>query len=67
MITLTQYWIRMGYWSSFLLVTLGYNGLTDHNIIGIDEHECTTTPDYQLIDGGQNTTKEGQLEEHITF
>ena len=23
--------------------------------------------DYQIIDGGQDTTKEGQLKEHITF
>ena len=26
-------------------------------IIGIDEHGCTTTPVYQLIDEGQKTTK----------
>ena len=27
---------------------------------GIDENECTTTPDYQLIDEGQKITEEGQ-------
>ena len=36
-------------------------------MIGIDENECTTTPDYQLIDEGQKTTKEGQLKEHMIF
>ena len=45
----------------------GRNGLTGHKSSGIDKHEYITTPDYQSIDEGQNTTKEEQFEEHITF
>ena len=33
----------------------------DHKSKGIDEHGCTTTPGYQLIDEGRNTTEKGQL------
>ena len=29
-------------------------------IIDTDEHDGITIPDYHLIDGGQDTTKEGQ-------
>ena len=58
-------WTR--YWSLFLLVIPKQNGLTDHKSSGIDEHGCITTPDYQLIDEGQKTTKEGQLKEHMIF
>ena len=36
-------------------------------IIGIDEHKCTHTLGYQLIEDGRNTTEEEQLEEHIIF
>ena len=65
--TLTQSQIWMRYWSLFLLVIPEQSGLTGHKSSGIDEHECITTPDYQLIDEGQKTTKEGQLKGTYDF
>ena len=36
-------------------------------VMGIDKHDYTTTPYYQLIDKDQKATKEGQIERTYDF